>query len=49
VTIIASEVVEDHRNLGLVWIYAQLQVACIMGSISILASNVTVVSDTVIN
>jgi len=49
VTIIVSEVVEDHRDLALVRVYAQLEVACIVGGTSILTSNVTVVSDTIID
>jgi len=48
VTIIASEVVEDHRDLGLLCVYAQLEVTCIVGGTLILISNVTVVSDTII-
>ena len=44
-TIIASEVVEDHRDLALVRVYAQLEVACIVGGTSILTSKCPTVED----
>jgi len=49
VTIITSEVVEDHRDFCLFWVFARLEVECIVGSTSLLTSNVTVVWDTIID
>jgi hypothetical protein len=46
-TVIPAQIVKDDRDLRFVWGYAKLQVALIVGGVSILARDVAVIADPV--
>jgi regulator of RNase E activity RraA len=45
--VVAAQIVEYHRDLRLVGVYAQLQVALIVGGASVFPGDVAVIADPV--